>query len=438
MIAGGESRGPGRSLSVVVPTLNEAGGIEPLLRGIERVVARIGIGYEVLVMDSSSTDGTQEAAAAMGARVIDVGRGYGIALKRGLATAAGEYVLTMDADLSHDPDVIEALWSHRRSHAIGIASRYIPGGSAKMSLLRLALSRFLNVVFTRGLSLRVKDISSGFRLYPKNAIRELAPSANDFDILPELLVRAHVQGWDVYEVPFRYVPRVAGRSKARLIRLGVAYVGTFARLWRLRNSIESADYDERAFDSPVPFQRAWQRRRHAIITPQASPGTRTLDVGCGSSRILRDIAPVVGLDVQFRKLRYMRRYGIPLVNGDIFRLPFPDRTFDTVICSEVIEHIPGDDRPFAEMARVTKPDGLLILGTPDYGRRSWRVIEAMYARLAPGGYADEHITHYDHATLPEYVAGFGYEHLRTEYVFGSEMILTFKRKLTALASAASS
>ena len=62
----------------------------------------------------------------------------------------------------------------------------------------------------------------------------------------------------------------------------------------------------------------------------------------------------------------MNRYGIPLVQGSAFALPFKDNSFDCLISSEVIEHIAFDDSLFTEMRRVLKPDGTLILGTPDY------------------------------------------------------------------------
>ena len=415
-------------VSVVIATLNERENLERLLPELWQVLGGLGLRAEILILDGPSTDGTAEAALRLGARVIRVPRGgYGEAIRVGLRQAGGRYIITMDADLSHGPEVIAALWQARDPSTIGIASRYVAGGTAKMSISRTILSRLLNLFFARGLSLPVRDLSSGFRIYPAPIAKQLHCVASNFDILPELLVRAHSAGWRIKEVPFHYAPRLSGSSKARVARLGVAYISTFGRLWKLRNSIESADYDERAYDSIVPLQRGWQRRRHDIVTRNVALGGRTLDVGCGSSRILGDIGNAVGVDVVFRKLRYMSRYRTPLVQASVFALPFLDASFETIVCSEVIEHIPASGQPFHEMARVNKPGGRLVLGTPDYGTRSWRMIEAAYRLLAPGGYADEHITHYTHDQLRDMVVGLGYRHLRTEYVFGSEMILAFAK-----------
>ena len=416
-------------LSIVIATLNERENLERLLPALGETLRSLGLRRpEVIVVDASSRDGTAETARALGARVITVGRGYGLAVRTGLREALGSYVVTMDADLSHGPDVIERLWRARDPLTIGIASRYVPGGTATMGVLRAVLSRALNAVFARGLSLAVRDLSSGFRIYPAAVARGLVSRASDFDVLPELLVLARGEGWRIVEIPFDYRPRRSGRSKARVARLGLAYLRTFARLWKLRNSIDAADYDERAFDSAVPLQRYWQRRRHAIVTKRTPASARVLDVGCGSSRILRDLGDAaVGLDVAFNRLRYMSRYGKPVAQGSIFAIPFGDATFDAVVCSEVIEHIPAGARPFAELSRVLRPGGTLVLGTPDYAKRSWRVLERIYRIVAPGGYMDEHVTQYTHDRLRDLVVARGYRHLHTDYVFRSEMILTFEK-----------
>ncbi|HEM62157.1 MAG TPA: methyltransferase domain-containing protein, partial [Chloroflexi bacterium] len=322
---------------------------------------------------------------------------------------------------------IDRMWAARHEAEVVVASRYVPGGSARMPLLRKVLSVILNRVFTKGLSLPLYDISSGFRLYHSAVIKNLELESSDFDVLEEILIRCYAEGWRIKEVPFHYLPRQEGDSHVHLLRFGLAYLRTFHRMWSLRNSILCADYDDRAFDSRIPPQRYWQRRRYEIVTGLAQGNGASLDIGCGSSRILASLGDVVGTDISLRKLRWARKYGKPLVNASIFDLPFADGVFDCVISSEVIEHISPGQRPFLEMRRVLKDGGSLVLGTPDYGRLSWRVIEALYHRLIPGGYADEHITQYTREELARSMEGLGFHLLDVEYVFGSEMILLFRK-----------
>ncbi len=420
-------------ISVVIPALNEGSNLEHLIPRLQQVVLTLAPERsEIIIVDGGSTDDTVEVVKSLGARVIPQDEpGYGGALKAGFQSARGEYILTLDADLSHDPDFIERMWEARHEAEVVVASRYVPQGSAQMPVLRKVLSRILNVFFTKGLSLPLHDISSGFRLYRASTIKGLSLESLDFDVLEEILIRCYAEGYRIKEIPFQYLPRQEGYSHISLLRFGVAYLRTFHRMWALRNSILCADYDDRAFDSRIPPQKYWQRRRHQIVTRFAARGGRCLDVGCGSSRILASLGDVVGADISLGKLRWARKYGKPLVSASIFALPFADGAFDCVISSEVIEHILPDPKPFQEMCRVLKPDGWLILGTPDYGRLSWRLIEALYQRLIPGGYADEHITRYTREELVQSVEELGLLLTDVEYVLSSEMILLFRRAAAA-------
>jgi dolichol-phosphate mannosyltransferase len=381
------------------------------------------------VVDGGSEDGTPATAERLGARVLTQrSPGYGGALREGFAATRGRHVLTLDADLSHDPDFIVKLWRERDNADLVIASRYVRGGVAIMPLGRKILSRVLNRFFAAGLGLPVRDLSSGFRLYRKSVLEGLDIEGRNFDVLEDVLVKAYAAGWRVLEVPFTYFPRDRGSSHARILPFGVDLLRAFARLWRLRSSIASADYDERAFYSIIPLQRYWQRRRHEIITHMTRGVGRTLDVGCGSSIILQSLNDAVGLDVLANKLRYMRRYGVPLVRGSVMALPVRSASFDCVVCSQVIEHIPADPAILTELVRVLRPGGLLVLGTPDYDTIGWRTIEPLYGFFAPGGYEDEHITHYTLASLTDLVREHGLEILESAYVLRSELILALRKR----------
>ena len=86
-----------------------------------------------------------------------------------------------------------------------------------MSLFRLLLSRILNAAFGRLLSMPIRDLSTGFRLYHRKVLTSLRPVACDFDFLQEVLILVYRQGWRVKETPFHYASRGAGKSHARLL-----------------------------------------------------------------------------------------------------------------------------------------------------------------------------------------------------------------------------
>ncbi|HEV7842123.1 MAG TPA: methyltransferase domain-containing protein, partial [Pyrinomonadaceae bacterium] len=161
---------------------------------------------------------------------------------------------------------------------------------------------------------------------------------------------------------------------------------------------------------------------------------RVLDIGCGTSRIILDLEAAVGMDILQNKLRWLKPQHSKLVRGSLDSLPFDDASFDCVINSEVIEHVPDVPEIMTEMWRVLRPGGTLILGTPDYSRRLWLMLEWIYGKVLPGAYAHEHITHYTAAGLAARLKEMGYEVQDCEYVGFCEMI--FKARKPALAAAA--
>jgi len=415
-------------LAVVIPAWNERENLELLLPALREVLDDLSVTSEIIVADGGSSDGTRETAARRGARVVvQTERGYGGGLLAGFAVSTAPWVVTMDADLSHRPIFLQELWKRRHEAEVLIASRYVAGGRAEMEALRRLLSHVLNRTYARALALPLRDLSSGFRMYRREALQGVLPTARDFDFLEELLIRVHAEGWRVAEVPFHYMARGAGRSHARLLKFGWALARTLVRMWQLRNSVNAADYDWRAFDSPIWLQRYWQRTRHRIITRWVS-AEPIVDVGCGSSRIIVALPRALGIDIRLSKLRWLRARHDRLSQASGDRLPLRTASVGTLITSEVIEHVENAEEHLAEAARVLRPGGTLIAGTPDYGRRLWWVLEWIYGKVLPGAYAHEHVTHYTRASLTTSLVHHGFEVLDVRYVGGCEMIVHARRR----------
>lgn len=388
-------------------------------------------GLERLTDPAQFLDRVRAAASALTPSVVIAAgtgtRPFGDALRSALSEARTPYVLTLDTDFDGPLDFVAELWAHRDDGEIVIASRYVPGSRTRMSPLRRTGSRLLNAVFRRGLSLGIDDGSSAMRLYRTDVVKSLMLESHDYDVLQELLVKAYAAGWRVREIPFAYAQSLTVRGKVHG-RLARAYARTFFGLWKLRNSIAAADYDYRAHDSVIPLQRYWQRTRYRHITGLIAQQGAVLDVGCGSSHIIGALPPgSVAIDVLANKLRFSRRFSVPLVRASGFALPFPDASFPCVLSSQVIEHVPMVPSMIDELCRVLQPGGRLVLGTPDYDRWEWVWMEKAYGLCAPGGYADEHISHYTRRGLLEDFRRRGYTHEATRYVLRGELILAFRK-----------
>ncbi len=206
-------------ISVVIPTYNERDNVEELIRRIDRALD--GVEYEVVVVDDNSPDGTAEVAEMLSKEFpVKVVRRPG---KLGLATAVldgfknsrGEYVVVMDADLQHPPELIPKMYERiLKGCDLVIASRYVRGGTVHgWSLLRRLISR--SAVFMAKVALpkarNVKDPLSGFFMFKREVMSNAELSPKGFKILLEVLVRGKYV--NVCEVPYTFSVRVRGESK---------------------------------------------------------------------------------------------------------------------------------------------------------------------------------------------------------------------------------
>ena len=228
-------------LSVLILARNEAKNLDDLLPHVGRTLAGIGRTFEIVVVDADSPDGTAAVATRHNARVVpQLGSGYANALRQGFAECSGAFILAMDADFSHRPDFFAAMIDAVEAADVVVASRYVSGGSADMPASRRLMSALLNQVFARVLGLPTRDLSSGFRMYRRQALQGIAAHGEYFDVLPEIIALAHIQGLRIREIPFHYHQREAGVSKARVVKFVPSYVRTLLRCWRAKRVATAA------------------------------------------------------------------------------------------------------------------------------------------------------------------------------------------------------
>jgi SAM-dependent methyltransferase len=119
----------------------------------------------------------------------------------------------------------------------------------------------------------------------------------------------------------------------------------------------------------------WYRGRRRVLRAELDrlplvPAARLLDAGCGSGRTLDELTRygrVSGVDLSPEAVAYARRRGHDDVRvARVEELPFEDATFDVVTCLDVVEHTPDDRATLAELRRVTRPGGLLLVTVPAY------------------------------------------------------------------------
>ncbi|HKV45512.1 MAG TPA: glycosyltransferase [bacterium] len=226
-----------RSLSVIVPTYNEAETIGRLIARITGALAALD--YELVVVDDS-VDGTDRILAELAAavpvlRVLHRDRRGGLAsaVIDGINTARGDVVCVLDADLQHPPEVLPRLYRalQETDADLAIGSRYIPGGRYDFSLPRRVISR-VAIALAQALLPRARAVSdpvSGFFAFRRRAVEDVRLRPLGFKILLEILIRGHISR--IVEVPYHFVNRGAGESKLTMAQ-NWEYLRHLARLHR--------------------------------------------------------------------------------------------------------------------------------------------------------------------------------------------------------------
>lgn len=226
---------------VSLPTYNEAGNIQSLLRQI----LALGHEYHAIVIDDNSPDGTAELAMGVKDSRITViknsyrtGRGASGTQGMKLALESGaDIIVEMDADFSHDPESIPALVGATKDTDIVIGSRYVPGGGIEgRSKIRDIASELARRYLQIMLGVSIRDPQSGFRAFKKDALVKVNLDkirAKDPFCVTEVLFWAKKRGISIAEVPIIFKERRAGISKVSTKML-IKYLGKVLIL-RLKN-----------------------------------------------------------------------------------------------------------------------------------------------------------------------------------------------------------
>jgi len=227
-------------IMVVVPTYNERQNIEAL---IPKVLEQVE-GTQILVVDDGSPDGTGQYVDELAEgdprvhalhRPSKMGLGSAYVQGFGVALEAGaDLVVQMDADFSHDPDVIPDLVEMARTHDVVIGSRYITGANVvNWPLRRLFLSYFANVYTHIITGLPLRDSTGGFKCFRRHVLESIdlgSIRSDGYSFQIEVNFRCWRKSFSMVEIPIVFVDRHSGTSKmSRRIVWEAMWL-----VWRLR------------------------------------------------------------------------------------------------------------------------------------------------------------------------------------------------------------
>jgi len=224
------------TLAVVIAAYNEEENIEELTRRLDRTLRTLPACTSEILFVVEGRDRTREILEGLSREVPNLRilyqeepSGLGNAFRRGFAAVVPDvdYVVTMDADLNHQPEeiprLVEAL--RRTQCDILVGSRFLAASRVDGApLWKRFLSGIINRLMRRLFGLSVLDKTSGFRVYRAEVLRDVTFENPNFAFLPEILIRAHAAGFRIAEEPIHFIFRVHGRSKMRLWATSLSYL----------------------------------------------------------------------------------------------------------------------------------------------------------------------------------------------------------------------
>lgn len=229
--------------SVLLPTYNERENLPYMIYFLDEAFSKAQVSYEVIIVDDASPDGTQKIASQLqslfGQQKIKLAPrtgklGLGSAYVHGAEHATGNYIIILDADMSHHPKFIPEFIEKQRSTGCDIVSgtRYVQdGGVYGWNFKRKLVSRVANYLAQLLLRPGVSDLTGSFRMYTAESFHKIMEQmeAKGFVFQMEIIVRAKKMGLDVREVPITFVDRLFGQSKMGADEI-IQYL---QQLWRL-------------------------------------------------------------------------------------------------------------------------------------------------------------------------------------------------------------
>lgn len=236
--------------TVLLPTYKEATNLPLIVYLLIQTLDQCGIDYEIIIIDDNSPDRTQEVARQLMDAFNEAGRqkiilktrpgklGLGSAYQFGIQHASGNFIIIMDADLSHHPKFIPQMIEKQKQGGYDIVSgtRYRDGGGVSgWNLRRILTSRVANFLAKFLLNPPASDLTGSFRLYKREVLDEMLrlvkPRGYSFQM--EIITRAAALGYTIAEVPITFVDRLYGSSKLGPQEIVLYLQGVWRLFWTI-------------------------------------------------------------------------------------------------------------------------------------------------------------------------------------------------------------
>jgi len=367
-------------LSVLMSAFNERRTIREI---VHRVMAQEVPGVdekEIIIVDDGSTDGSDAVIQELGKAHPDIIRpilleknqGKGNAIRNAIQEASGDIAIIQDADLEYDPaDYITVLSPIIKGEAdVVYGSRFAERDQRRVLYFRHSIAnRFLTFVSNWFTDLNLTDMETCYKAFRLQVAKTIPIRSNRFGIEPELTAKFAKRKLRIFEVPINYFGRTYAEGKKITWRDGLRALRTILKFWLIDDMFQG-DYGQKDL---IDMEAAPKYTEWTLERTKPYVGQLLLEIGSGignNVRILMQYTDVIATEIEpvyLEVLRnaYMNCLAVEVREWDATQPPPDDLPQpDSILCSNVIEHIEDDRAVIRNADTVLKPGGNMIFIVP--------------------------------------------------------------------------
>jgi glycosyltransferase involved in cell wall biosynthesis len=401
-------------LSVLIPVYNER-------RTLREIVARVlaqsipGISEtEIVIVDDCSTDGSteiiQDLHQAHPDRIkpllLAANQGKGNAIRQAIQAATGDIAIIQDADLEYDPgDYAQVLKPIMDGEAdVVYGSRFAAREERRVLYFRHTLAnRFLTFISNCFTDLNLSDMETCYKAFRLRVVKTIPIRSKRFGIEPELTAKFAKRKLRIFEVPISYHGRTYAEGKKITAADGLKALWTILKFWVIDDMFQG-DYGHKDL---IDMEAAPKYTEWTLERTRPYVGDLLLEIGSGignNVRILMQYTDVIATETEpvyldILRNAYLNTPSVTVQAWDATQPPPPELPLaDSILCSNVIEHIEDDRAVVVNADRVLKPGGRMIFIVPRG--------ENLYSTLDS---AIGHHRRYDEGRLRSHFEALGYE-----------------------------
>ncbi|HYF52025.1 MAG TPA: bifunctional glycosyltransferase/class I SAM-dependent methyltransferase [Planctomycetota bacterium] len=404
-------------LSILIPVYNERYLVAELVRRVLAAPLPEQLERELVIVDDGSKDGTREILRKLAAQHTDTIKyiehekngGKGAAIKTAIANATGDFSIFQDADLEYDPNdygkIMAPLLSGQADVVYG--SRFLSAERRRVLYFWHSLGNTILTTMSNMLTdLSLTDMETCYKAFRTPILKSIPIRSNCFGMEPEITAKVAKRGLRVYEVPINYDGRTYGEGKKITWKDGFRALYVMLKYWLIDDL-----YDEKSGHDILASISKAQRFNKWMAQTAVKPyvGSRVLEIGAGIGNMTIQLLPrdyyvaseYDELHLEVLRSMAQRRPNVEAIqvdaqNPECFKKLMGQ--FDTVVCLNVLEHIPDSRAALRNMYDSLRPGGSAIILVPQ-GR--W-----LYSPLDK---ALDHVKRYTRADLSEALTNAGFE-----------------------------